>query len=278
MDKLPFDFSKPPHPKTVDLFLPFIPGIFLEISVLWGAPREMTIFTNHTASNIESYLQMSMALFCAYFVGLAVMMTVGFLQNLMKSFFRRAHLVSASIKKQIYKYTAKGMTDPKSFTRRFISPIQSWWIRRDVQADGYAHSAYQVWAHAAETLLRTRYGINPPPPAAARADTEMAIWHEILGTPTSEEIRGSSFLRAMHAAGWLGLVATQIAPTLWNRYYLGLSGVLVAQGLISDLAVSRSWNNRAYDIVMRARCVLRDIPLLKPETQKAEASDDELPG
>ncbi|MGO9775339.1 MAG: hypothetical protein ACLPM3_01985 [Terracidiphilus sp.] len=236
----------------------------------------MTIFTNHTAANAESYIQMAMALFCTYFVGLAALLTVGFLQNLMRTFFRGAHLASASIKKRIYKYTARGMANPKSFVRRFINPIQSWWIQRDVRTDSYAHNAYQVWAHAAESLLKARYGISPPSPTAMRADSQMAIWHEVLGTPTAEEIRGSSLLRTMYAAGWLGLIATQIAPTLWNRYYLGLSGALVVQGLYNDFFLSRLWNNRTYDIVMRTRCVLRDIPLVKAENQKAKVLDDEL--
>lgn len=218
-----------------------------------------------------------MALFCAYFIGLAASMAVGFLQELMKSSIRGAHRASASIKKQVYVYTGRRMADPRSLARRFISPIQSRWIRRDAQAKSDVNDAYQVWAHAAESLLRRQYGISPRPPSDVRANSEMAIWHEVLGTPTAEEVRGSSFLRAMHGAGWLGLAATQIAPALWNRYYLGLSGILVFQGLVSDFRISRRWNNRVYDILMRTRSVLREIPLLQAKPQNAETHDSELP-
>jgi hypothetical protein len=277
MSGLPFDFSKPPHPKTVDLILPLLPGLFFEVSILWADPALMTILTSHAAFNASLYARSAMALFCAYFIGLAVLVTLGFLQSLMKTSFRLASLMSASIKKRVYTYTGKRVTDPRSFARRFISPIQNRWIRRDMEAESIAHDAYQVWAHAAERLLSVRYGISPPPPTIGSADRQMGIWHDVLGTPTAEEIRGSSFLRAMHGSGWLGLVATQIAPVLWNRYYLGLSIALVVQGLVNDLFVSRNWSNRVYDIEVRIRCVLRDIPLVNAEAEKTEAPDKELP-
>jgi hypothetical protein len=275
MTSLPFDFSKPPHPKTIDLFLPFIPGLFFEISIFWGKPEIISIFTRHPVSNAGYYIRVAMAMFCAYFVGFAVMMTIGILQYIMKNSLNYVHRLSASIKKMIYRFTGRRLTNPNSISRRIINPIQGWWIRRDIQRESNVECAYQVWAQAAVRLLESRYGISPPAPTEIRANSQMSVWHNVLGTATAEEIRGSYFIRAMHGSGWLGLVATQIAPVLWNRYYLGLSGAMVLQGLINDFLVSKSWCNRVYDIEIRTRCVLREIPQVKTGSQLTEVPNEE---
>lgn len=278
MSSIPFDFSKPLHPRTVDFFLPLIPGLFFEVSVYWGKPELMNVFTHHPVSNTGYYTRIALALFCAYFVGAAALTILGFLLYLMKTSVGIALRASRSIKEKIYRYTGRRMNNPRSFARRFISPIQGRRIRRDMAAESRANNAYQVWAHAAERLLAARYGISPPDPMALRRNQEMGVWHEVLGAPTAEEVRGNSLIKAMYCSGCLGLVAIQIAPALWNRYYLGLSAALVVQGLFNDIWLAISWNNRAYDIVMRARSVLREIPAVKTEADRADAPDEELPG
>jgi hypothetical protein len=230
----PFDFSKPPHQKTIDLLIPVIPGIFFEASVLWGRPE---LFSNGLLAHLGYYSQIMFALFCAYFVGFTSLVFVSF----------------------IYAIPIWG------YGKYLNSKSKSKGIDQAVNERIYV--TYNVWGEAARALLKKRYGIKPPP--SDKTDMWDA-WHAILGTPTAEEVRGNSMVRAMYAAGWLGLFALTIASQLrdWHFYLLLL--VLMVGGIRQEVRVIRDEFRREYVILMKARSVLREIPLSVQEVQQED--------
>jgi hypothetical protein len=273
MNLFPFDPSKQPHPKTVELFTPFIPGIFFEMSLLLGGFEFKSTLPKAPSPYLEYYGQIALALFCAYFVGLTASIATSMLQYLIKAtYFKTARAIPLTRRSFVTLCGRRRNTGSWVF-RKVLLPLRNRWIRKDMAIDRDVTAAYRVWLQAADRLLQAKFGIDAP--AGPEANKEWGFWHNILGSPTDRELRGSIFNGATHAAGWLGLVAAQITPALRNRYYFGLVAVLIITGLISDFSVARSWGNRVYDIMNRTRCVLRDIPIQGREMPNGEESEEQ---
>ncbi len=271
MSITPFDLSKPPHSKTIDLVAPLLPGLFFEISVFWGRPELGKPFMDNGIYHLGYYTRLSLVVFCAYFIGLVFVMTTTLFLNLTEWSYRKISRWSTALPLRIAKFMGR-KTQPQGWViTKIVYPITRHLITRDIDTNHQAELAYNVWIDAAKQVLQKHYGIDPP--EGVRAEEKWAIWYSLLGTPTNEQVRGSSFIRAMYAAGCLGLVAVQIAPTtLRNRYYCGLSLLLIFIGLNNDIKLSRSWANPLHCALNRTLTVMSDLPKETNESPEANES------
>ena len=83
---------------------------------------------------------------------------------------------------------------------------------------------------------------------------------------------------ASHATGWCGLVATRLAPALWNKYYLALCALFVLVGLRSDYYVAGRRTDPVAASLGRTRALLKEYVKerrAKPESQASPEDTDE---
>jgi hypothetical protein len=270
MNLLPFDLSKPPHRETLDLIAPLLPGIFFEISIFWGRP-DLRLTFNQLTAGLGHYGQILVAIFIAYFVGLAFSIFTSFLLINLKWCYRKdAFRLTQTENRVIYKYLGKKGQSTNWFLNTVLRPLYFSWTKRCMGASHFRSSAIAVWAAAAEQLLRARYGIEPP--HRQNAGEQWQVWRVTLGTPTAVQVRGSTLVRAMYAAGWLGVVAVRIAPPLRNHYYLGTSLALIFVGFTHDLTLARNYGHPVYEVLGQINAVLDDIP--KPELKSTTSSNE----
>ncbi len=84
-----FDLSKPPHPQVIDLFVPLIPGLFFEISVL-AADRELRAAVGYLG--LGPYSRSALFLFVAYFCGLSALVLNTLLLRAILQIFRSIYI------------------------------------------------------------------------------------------------------------------------------------------------------------------------------------------
>ena len=120
----------------------------------------------------------------------------------------------------------------------------------------------------ASNLLETKYAIKRE---ESNAIQNWWILYITLATPTPEEVRGNTFMIATHAAGWSGIVASRLAPTLSNRYYLSFSILMIVTGFFHDFYVARNTINPISLGLANVRGMLREFRKpQKPGAQKAK--------
>ena len=124
--------------------------------------------------------------------------------------------------------------------------------------------AYNCWLKLARKLLETRYGIK-----LDEIDREWTWLFWTLGSPTGEEVRGYPFAIAIHATGWLGLAASQIAPPLRNAYYIAFCALMIVVGLQHDFCVVRGYLDPVRVASTRIRALMREYDKSAAEPNKA---------
>lgn len=272
MKLLPFDLSKPPHRETIDLFMPFIPGIFFGLSVFWGRPDLKASYFQATAE-LGYYGRVTVAVFLAYFIGMVVSIFTSFLLTSLKWSYRKdAYRLIQTENRVLYKYLGKKGQSKSWFLNKIVRPLYHRWLLRQMMKQNFRSAAIQVWGAAADKLLRSKFGISPP--SKHNAGTQWAVWRILLGTPSAAQIRGNSFVRAMYAAGWLGLLAAKIAPPLRTHYYYGISLALLFVGLIQDLTLARNFGDPTYEVFTQTLAVLNDLQKANDETKSTPPKDE----
>ena len=115
-----------------------------------------------------------------------------------------------------------------------------------------------------------RYGVN----FNDLENDDQAVLYWNLGRMTPEEFRGSVILVACHAAGWAGLVASRIAPTLQTKYYIGFCLFLILNGLLHAYYVIKGKSDLRFAGILPLRALLREFPKLdKGDSLPQEPTD-----
>jgi len=91
---------------------------------------------------------------------------------------------------------------------------------------------------------------------------DLGILYWLLARPTPEEVTPSYLMMASHATAWAGFTAVWIAPSLRNRYYLGLCVLLFVAGLSYSWYRAKSLTDPVTLGVGQILAVLRDLPKL----------------
>ena len=115
-----------------------------------------------------------------------------------------------------------------------------------------AHPSEKCWARFATALLRKRYGVSPQ--HLSQEEWNALYW--AIAPLTPEELRGSPFMTASGATGWCGLTAIRFAPTLNNKYYLGLALFMILIGLLHDWDFVIGRHNPQFLGIMKIRTLL----------------------
>lgn len=259
---LPFDSSKQLHPKMVGLFAPLVPGIFFVV-LITSAGTSPHWKLAAAPSPFWDYLgQLVLGLLFAYFIGLIAIYCVG----LVRTVFR---LISLRFAQFLPKFKQR-LCDLRGRSGRFLGwivgclllPVTNYFLEKNQAHEYSAQAAYQVWVAAASRLLRARYGIAAPD--GPNASDEWRVWRVVWGKPSEPELYGA----ILHASGWLGLLASCIVPSLWNRAYLIFVGALIVLGIINDLVLAHTWGSQFLDTIQRTRHVLSEIPQQQSEAHR----------
>jgi hypothetical protein len=268
MDFPKFDLSKPPHPEMIDLFVPFIPGLFFEISVL---AADRGIFTATRSFALGPYSQAALFLFVAYFCGLVAVIINNLLLRFMVGSYEVVHIF---VVRSLHNFETRVLHEPLSDSSQREKTryrIAAWLQRRRSTKEDRFRAASRVWGASATRLLLSRYGIDSM--EEQFTSTEWSAWRAILGEPTDREIRGSSLVRALSAAGWAGLVARHIAWPLRLVHYRSFCILLIICATLYSLLIAYYWMDPIEASIARTMMVLRRIP--EPRINESEQSEKE---
>jgi len=268
MDFPKFDLSKPPHPEIIDLFVPFIPGLFFEISVL-AADRD--IFTATRSFALGPYSRTALFLFVAYFCGLAAVVINNLLLRFIVGIYQLLHV---SVERSLYNFETRVMHERPSDNspRKDIRfRIAAWLQKRRLTKEDRSQTANRVWGAAATRLLLSRFGIDSLDEQFT--SDQWSAWRAVLGNPTDRETRGSSLVRALSASGWAGLIARHIAWSLHLVHYRSFCLLLIICATLYSLIVAHYWMNPIAAPIGLTRIILRDIP--EPQTSESEQDKKE---
>jgi hypothetical protein len=247
-----FDFSKPPHPQTIDLFLPFIPGSFFAVSVL--AANQDIVSRVHSFA-LGPYSRTALFLFAAYFSGLsALVLSTLLLRSVLQIFRSTYFFFGRRLRAFQIRITHQQQSDKNSIRRRFAT----WLQQRELLHLQWFSTAAGVWGSAATQLLQQRYGIEVL--EEMFTSEEWGAWRTILGTPNEQEVRGSSFVRALGASGCAGLLAWDISSQLHLFHYRSFCLVLVLAATVYSLIIEWRWMDPVRTAIYMTTFVLRDIP------------------
>lgn len=115
-------------------------------------------------------------------------------------------------------------------------------------------NTYSCLGVLTSSLLESKYAVKQEDTHHIRA---WWAFYVTLATPTREETRGRTIMNATHATGWCGLVATRLAPTLGNRYYVSFSLLMIVFGFVHDFYVVRQHHDPVLRNLSNIRGLLR---------------------
>jgi hypothetical protein len=268
------DLSKGLHPRFLDLFPAFMPGLFFEISFILGNPQQVQELIG--PAHLERYVQLIISLILAFIIGTACMCWVRLIQTALWFAVRSA--IHVWVKVLNYLMNAERFRQP-------LPPGQPSRFRRYIQS---AHTKARfptpnvkgiqdAWAKTAIRLLKRRYGIAPP--SSIQGQYEWGAWQAVLGLPKAKQYKGLMLANASHATGWSGLAAAHLAPALKNSSYLTLSLLLIVYGIITQLFELRRWNSREAVWTIRLFSLLEEIPQPSAgEEQKNQEQEGDVLG
>jgi hypothetical protein len=254
MESPTFDLSKPPHPQIIDLFVPFIPGFFFEISMFMADPE---LLNSSRLLGLGQYSRVALFIFGAYFCGLTAMVISTFLLRGISQLYRILHLY---VVRRLRMFEVRIMHERPSNTEahkgiryRFASSLQ----KRRMRIEHSYKTISSVWVVSAMRLLDYRFGINAL--EVQFTSEQLDAWRAVLGTPTEPEIRGSSLVRALGASGWAGLLARHIAWPLHHFHYLTFCVTLIVLTTFNSLSITQAWMSPVRASLFLTRNVLREI-------------------
>jgi len=257
------DLSKVLPGKAYERLAAFIPGLFFLISVVLANPD----FASGLAAKSERsfafgrYGTVGLALFLAYVIGSGFILVDALIQYLLGFAYQFKIFIYRQVCKWPAQQIAKWLLTKPKWRRPFVSKFYTHVV--SIAAAGFEdwRKFQGCWHVLARRLLKVRYGIEPND----LKDNEWEVLYSNLGTITPEDLRGLIMMIALHASGWAGLVATRIAPSLRNRYYVGFCLFLILNGLLHAYYVAvRCWDPRVSGNVT-IRAVLREFPKLEAE-------------
>jgi hypothetical protein len=247
-------------PRAYEFLFALIPGLFFEISVHLANPALVyaLIARAKDAVGPSHYATLGLALFLAFIIGNAFMFLVLLVQSLLSYPYRlRAIVWEEFCTWALFPLTTRlqgkqwwsGRRTLSDFAR-YVQNVRMRQLGVDLDQD-----TRKCWALFAKRLLKDRYGIE----AAGLGQDEWNVLYWILGPLTSADIRGSVWVMASEATGWCGFAATLFAPALRNRYYVALSVLLTASGLIHDWRVVGNLTNPRFLGFLKIRALMREF-------------------
>ena len=206
----------------------FLPGLFFMFSIALANP-DFVLRIEQRSLVFGRYAIFGMAVVLAFVIGQAFI----FIDTLIQWLFSYAHRVKILFYRKVCEWPLRQFSSwlmAKPQWQRYPAIAHFHFRVSRIASTGFQDwRAFQgCWHVFARRLLKVRYGIE----STALKDDELGVLYSNLGTLTSEEFRGSMVLIASHATGWAGLVATRIAPSLRNRWFVGLSVFLILNGLL----------------------------------------------
>jgi hypothetical protein len=257
------DLSRALPPRAYLYLSAFMPGLFIEFSILLANPnlaRQLVLRTQE-GFGFGPYLTLFVGLFLAFVIGNALMLFAWFIQLVVERAYRiglflweqfESHVLLPRLTKLSQR---QGWTPPSwlfALHTRTVKNVQR--VHSTVPTDDYLW-----WEALAKQLLLKRYGLSESdlPPASFRP------LQEVLTDPTPEEIRGSILVSASQATGWAALIASYFAPALRTRWYISFALFLIAYGLLHDYTVAKSLQDPDLGDTLRLRAVLREFPKIR---------------
>ena len=269
MKLLPLDLTKAPHRRVLNLFMPFIPGLFFVFSIYATRPDLRREFEQITIG-FGYYTRVFVVLFTAYFVAL-VMGTILSTVNLMlfKAYRRDAFRLFQVDNRVVYRWLAS-QPQNDGVAKKLIRRFYNRWTLKRADLERYRVAARSVWGTAASTLLSKRYGIDP---VDIRSPEEWDVIFNVLGTPAENFTQGSPFTRSLYVSGWLGFFAARISPQLHNQFYLGTCVALIVVGLWHDLYIAGNFGHPIRINYVQASTVLRELAVHNDKLQQSGNTD-----
>ena len=234
----------------------FIPGLFFEISILLGNPQ---LITSRTAPAeklvpLSPYLQLAIALFLAFIIGRASMLLVHFIQHVLTYVHLARLALSAKLRTPVLIPMLNQLANMRLFASRpTFQNLRARVSQHAADAQKEARPASTALHKLASKLFLERYGVNL---GTAGEELEPLLW--AVGTLTELEWRGPLLIIASEATGWCGLVATTLAPTLRNSYYIALSLIFLLTGLHNDYRVAGRRTDPEATAAWKTRAILRE--------------------
>ena len=263
---LTFDLSKAVPRGAFTYISALIPGLFFEISVLFGNPELVTrlISRPQQAFVLSHYLQLAIALFLAFVIGNAFLIFVALIQLLLGYLYRFWSLLREEFCKwPLFPVLNWLLKKPFWASRRRVIHFHRWVIEQAFPSSTELAKAQKCWRLLARKLLKARYGIE-----IDQLGEEWSAVYWTIGTPTPDDVRGSILVMASHATGWCGLAAIQLAPALYNRYYLAYCLLMVGIGLHNDFHVAIRRNEPEAIAYTNIRALLREYRRKPRDTER----------
>jgi len=255
--KLPaLDLSKPPHQRSIDLVAPVLPGLFFAGSLLLGRP-DLLEYLLQRASHFGYYVNLAAFLVGAYFVGLVFTIATTVLQDQTKSILWRIFHYKFDAPRRIAMRLNRRPRKNNWLTTHVTNRVAMRYSRIGMARQQQNVLTYNIWVAATRQLLKKKYMISPP--EGVEANDRWSAWFRVVGKAKPSELRGSTLVRVIYAAGWLGLVSIYYAPFLRKSYYIGLTALLLLLGLIHDFYLAAFWGNPVNENLNRTINVLREL-------------------
>jgi hypothetical protein len=249
-------------PRLWDLLPAFMPGLFLEISVLIARPQLVYEMTD--GARLDRYASATIAVILAFIVGIPFMFRVGLLRYALGLVYVSGRKLWRKFLEYLLRAKDSPSKPPRFASSRFVNEAYRKTLAGDLEATGTA------LPKAISELLRRRYGLKAPDPMHT---AEWQAWYGVLGTPKPEVFKGILLVMATQATGWSALAAAYLAPALRSRPYFVFSLFLIAHGILFDWAVVRRWNHPVLRSLLSLRAVLDEIPRPPVENAKKEDGD-----
>jgi hypothetical protein len=244
-------------PRAYTFVAALIPGLFFEVSILVANPALACELRSRAQDGLGlgRYAVLGVALVFAFVLGNAFILSVTLIQRLFGLFYRlRAWLWKELCGWPLFPFVNWLYKKPWWARRRWLIAL-GYNVQRKRLGQADDEGARRLWALIARRLLEQKYGID-------HSHFEQGEWNALywaLGTLTINDVRGSLVLLVFEATGWCGVSAILLAPTLANRYFIGLCVILILAGLYHDWYVAEGLNNPQFLGVLKVRSLLREF-------------------
>jgi len=238
-----------------------MPGLFFELCLGFGRPDLVQIFRSSLSLNV--YLEVFIALFCAFVLGNALMFFVWVLRHLVIGLAYRLFKIAKlkMLERLLLLFNPKPGKSPGPVCRLLHDVNQK---RLHSEAGTGIQAA---WRRSAAQLLRRRYGITPPNNSD---DAEWTAWADIFGTTLRFRESKLALHLATHATGWSGLAVAYFAPTLRIPIFLGFSSFMIFVGILTDWMIAEWLVGHGGGWVLGVSAILQEMPraALEQDVQK----------
>jgi hypothetical protein len=268
------DLSKVLPSRAHEYLVGLVPGLFFVLSLAIGNPDLIARLAANSARSLTlgPFVMLGATLFLAFVIGNGFILVVSLIQYLFGFLYQFKLLVYRLFCKWPLQQITRWLLTKPRWQRPWLGHFNTRVVITAAVGFQDWRRFTRCWFVLARRLLRVRYGMEP----RDLKDGDWEVLYRTLGTVKPEEIRGSSMMIACHATGWAGLVATQIAPFLRNKYYIGFDLFLIFNGLLHDYYVAKIRVDPRLNIGLAIRAVLRDFPKPEPHSEHDAESDGKI--